>query len=1603
MKTFLDRFRRKGKGDELSEGVHDLFAETSGGATETKTGAAVTENGVGTHAKPTGITLTPVPTRPSEDHVRLELGDFLHRIPQNLLRPGPHNVSTELLFNINELSLLIANGQTTINLAEIHRRVPDVFKSEVKVEDRVEIRFPWQKLMHLVKSPAEDPSNASGITPAAAEALAQKIRSRRPARNTPPISGSPTTKTPPAPPTPAFREPTPEENAPTEKPGKANSQQLSWFTKPGAEEPPDALTTPALPAPVSAELLAADREAIAEERDRAVAELNRTKSDLASKISQIEEHKQLGSQQAQKTAASIAQRDALQQEVTAKDAQLASLSLEIAALKNSGTEVSGATRQGRDTLLADLANFRKELAEKNEQIEFHQSMGTKSAEDAAELAADRDARQSEVAAKTSELEALRGELQEIRKGGGEKFAAVAEERDSIRAELARAREELAAKISEVETQKSLADKAAEEFIAAASERDALQLALAEKSGHFESLPSELVSHKKGGTGKVSAIEHERNSLLQKKTKLTEQLAQATAGLAAKQKAVVESDLSRKENQRQLEELQKRIAAFESGQRATAQELTRERETRIKAERSLAAAERARQEASALIESMRSETKRESDSVTRKRESEFARAQKDLQGRIEALTEANKKALAERDERTQEIETVRNEAAAAIESIKASVNAEAAQGAPWETRAIAGFEEDIAKYRDRIKALLGERDAAATTAAAQIEELTHARDTAALELEKANSAIAKSTSDQAGTIEELRAKAATIEQEKVAIIEDLDQTRKALAERAELEKSGDSALADTRRQVAERQQSLDAAASERADFDKKLEVAASERAELLASQQSASSETAEKLQAQEKLAGDLRSEIAELKASIDTTAADRAGLKQQIDDANARLEQAKTDYEKQVSELHTAHESQLESHRASSGDLAKTVAEHTALVASLHQQIEESKSAHAHLTGEHGKAHQDLEAAMLLLDQARADHEAKVASLQAGHTEALSKHQSASEELSRIAKEHEQAVESFRGEIAGLHDATKGHESARAQLQKDLEAAMALLDQARSEHDAQVAKLQAGHEETLSKEQAAAEELVRSVKDQEQAVAALRGEVAELQKSAKENESEGAQLQKKLDAAKAEAKKTKADFEKQLVAARAGYSELHAAHQVATNDFSAALLAHEGTVATLKNEIQQHLTVSAADLEKTKAEHDQQLSAARTEQAEVTSKLRAATDDFAKAKTEHASALAALQDALSNTKAGATGQLESARAAHDELRAQIAEQERAFNETKKELENRVADAERATAEIADRAQSLDTIVRNRDNALAERDADIARLKEEHETALVARGHEHAAGLESLTAEKDRQHAALTVERAKVVAGLSRERDDFAAKLADLEQSLTAQITSLTEARDEAIRESAALAQRLAAFAVESDGKFADLQRLHQEAVSERQTLTSQLDAAREEHKAQSGVFAREFKGVVKQRDDVTNALGTARADLAEKSDALARERANLAEVESDIAARFEREVTRMRRERDVLVRQRDELHGRISKMVEEQREMLEEFNAQTARRSPQPTDVVQKPHTERKRTAKESNVIEITAADIVPHHEPDRGINLPRVRPVLIRPPNVRIL
>ena len=124
--------------------------------------------------------------RESEE-VKLELGDFLHRIPPHLLVAGPHDLMAELRFEIQDLSDRINNGQTTISLSEIYKRLPDVFRGKILDSDNIEVRFPWQKLAKLVNLSGPGKSNA--LQPdAAAEALAEKLRAKR---HTPPAAQEP--------------------------------------------------------------------------------------------------------------------------------------------------------------------------------------------------------------------------------------------------------------------------------------------------------------------------------------------------------------------------------------------------------------------------------------------------------------------------------------------------------------------------------------------------------------------------------------------------------------------------------------------------------------------------------------------------------------------------------------------------------------------------------------------------------------------------------------------------------------------------------------------------------------------------------------------------------------------------------------------------------------------------------------------------------------------------------------------------------------------------------------------------------------------------------------------------------------------------------------------------------------------------------------------------------------------------------------------------------------------------------------------------------------------------------------------------------------------
>src|SRR6187401_565003 len=155
MKSFLDRFKRRDPDERAPEVASEQIGKA--GTPGDKPAPDIHVVALKAESKvPDSLTTSPAAASGlatvADNEVQLELGDFLHRIPQNLLRPGPHDVAMELRFDIAELSSLIARGQTSINLADLYARVPEIFRAEVRAEDNVEIRFPWQKLVNIVKT-----------------------------------------------------------------------------------------------------------------------------------------------------------------------------------------------------------------------------------------------------------------------------------------------------------------------------------------------------------------------------------------------------------------------------------------------------------------------------------------------------------------------------------------------------------------------------------------------------------------------------------------------------------------------------------------------------------------------------------------------------------------------------------------------------------------------------------------------------------------------------------------------------------------------------------------------------------------------------------------------------------------------------------------------------------------------------------------------------------------------------------------------------------------------------------------------------------------------------------------------------------------------------------------------------------------------------------------------------------------------------------------------------------------------------------------------------------------------------------------------------------
>lgn len=172
--SFLDRFKRKAKPDD------DTAPQPDSGSPAAESASVPPKpqpaKPLASKTLPTKLTMPPKVV-PASDEVRLELGDFLHRIPAQLLLPGPHDLKTELRFEIAVLSQQIAQGNTMVNLAEVYRRIPQIFRAEVVESDNVEIRFPWQKIAKLVAAPK---SEAGLDGNAAVSPLAERLKVKKP-------------------------------------------------------------------------------------------------------------------------------------------------------------------------------------------------------------------------------------------------------------------------------------------------------------------------------------------------------------------------------------------------------------------------------------------------------------------------------------------------------------------------------------------------------------------------------------------------------------------------------------------------------------------------------------------------------------------------------------------------------------------------------------------------------------------------------------------------------------------------------------------------------------------------------------------------------------------------------------------------------------------------------------------------------------------------------------------------------------------------------------------------------------------------------------------------------------------------------------------------------------------------------------------------------------------------------------------------------------------------------------------------------------------------------------------------------------------------------
>ena len=1458
-----------------------------------------------------------------DNDLRLELGDFLHRIPAHLLLSGPHDLKAELRFDIGELSEQIAKGRTTISLAEIYRRVPTIFRGEILESDNIEVRFPWQKLAKLVNIPKPaTPAEGAGPAPA----LAEKLRAKKPGRAIKTAEAAVDLNTPPTPVLPGRGGP---------------AKGASWFSKTEAELP--------LGMGASAPVKSADMSSVPPPPE---------------KVQPMSVSRQLGSQPAE-SAPQIAPEPAPQ----------------------------------------PVANL-------TEQVNPAQPLDT--------------------------------QLHEL----SERCRLITEARDQANAEALQLRTELDDRVNELAKEQTANSMTRELMQRHQREREEYQAQIDVLTAQLEGSGMPVAANL-DDDGRVAALTQERDALLQQKAYLSSQLAEMT-----NRRSGPPAPSPNTNAHRQVEELQRRILMLESAQKEAAQELHREKESKGKVEKLLANADRLQQESALHMEEAKIAMRKDLEASFRKQVKELedqlklqaapvaaeesgaesfqAEAIAQLETDIENYRDRMKVLIRERDEAraasaaaapaNADLGAVQDELGKALAG-SAELAAELGE-LRNENAALRGIHAELENSRHRIAQLqvelssaseraqesdalrtqLGERDLRLgnlETARATANNLTAATVTEAREqVDNIKRQLEQQAQAHADEVRKLSASASgnrppdSLLQDFANLRADHAQTSTLLAEvhqqlesaRQHVQKQAQehgALMAEKESRIRELSESREGGAlangallKMKADFENEIARQNSERqqwdfdrASLIKDQQ-ALQEQLRSLQTQlegtaierdnlaaerDDLANDLRAESQaheELLTVIDKDHTSVVQAKEQLVRQLAAAEEARRELE------------QLRGQPADAGIQAENIrlrAElgETRRVRDAAEQSLEARTSSLHeneailvrLTAEN----QQLTAAMQEFEHLRNTAEgaanARIQELESESTRLAARLTEAEAELSQVSGERHTLANSLsafeRQNSDGISTLSTERDQFQAQatrLGSERDMLATELSASRKQHQQLIASLDNERGELVTGREAAEKRLASAERDKAELEAHLREAAIALDAERQKAANAESELHSQFHAQATEIEQRHAS----VIAAT--QADLDATRQLLTELRTASAQERDSYLAK-QAELEAKIQTDNAEFGQRLAAFEQERSALQTNLAEfgdheqTIAKLRAerehAVTTLAAAERNHANAILEVENRFRDGMAAPTRELEQLRITSDTLRAELLVARKMQGEIVGSLERDREQHVAARAEWEKKLGSVDEARRQMSGRLDDREQAIRLLEEKLTQANVGQ-ESHRGELAELRTALDRAHQEAEAVAQRASANEGNLRAEMAVAARKLEE-LTAQKQ-------------------------QSDGRAVEVE-----------------SQSRDERARIEADFRAQFEALTAARDAVLRELDAERTG---RQDAIAAALAAREEASKNAIAelgRIEQELVRTREQRELFKREKDELARRIAQITDQQKRMLDDMAAGLGHAPVTPPRPVAQP----------PSVFEVTPEET--------NVNLPRIRPVQIRPPQVKIL